>query len=128
MTTTCGICGDVIQSHVPSNWHPSKLARRAEWDMQAHLKKHSFAELLRYEIRQDLDQVPEDERATIVRDIYRNLLGKPASRVAAGAPSFELDVADGQGMYSIEDVLGDIELYQMWRTSNRCAEPGCLQH
>ncbi len=126
MTTTCGICGNVIESRVPVNWHPSKLARRAEWDMQAHLKTHSFAELLRYEIRQDLDQVPDDQRATIVRDIYRNLLGKPSSAVAG--TSFELDAADGQGLYSIEDVLGDIDLYHMWRTANRCAVRGCAQH
>ena len=124
MTTTCGICGDVIESRVPGNWHPSKLARRAEWDMQAHLKTHSFAELLRYEIRQDLDQVPDDQRATIVRDIYRNLLGKPSS----GDSSFELGDFDSQGLYSIEDVLGDIDVYQMWRTANRCGVQGCQQH
>lgn len=122
MTTTCGICGDVIESRIPASWHPSKLARRAEWDMQAHLKRHSFAEVLRFEIRQDLEQVPDDERATIVRDIYRNLLGKHTS---AG---FELDAADSQGMYSIDDVLGRMDVYRMWRSANRCVEPTCQQH
>jgi hypothetical protein len=123
MTTTCGICGDLIESRVPSNWHPSKLKRRAESDLQAHLKKHSFAEVLRYEIRQDLDQVPEDERATIVRDIYRNLLGKASSDGA-----FELNDADSQGVYTIEDALGGIDVYRIWRSANRCARPDCLQH
>ena len=123
MTSTCGICGDLIESRVPSNWHPSKLARRAEWDLQAHLKKHSFAEVLRYEIRQDLDQVPDDERATIVRDIYRQLLGKHT-----GNGAFALGDADSQGVYSIEDVLGGVELYRVWRTANRCVQPGCQQH
>lgn len=123
MVTTCGICGDQIESRIPGNWHPSKLAKRAEWDMQAHLKKHSFAEVLRYEIRQDLDQVPEDERATIVRDIYRNLLG----RVGADG-SFVLDDSDGQGVYTIDEVLGGVEVYRMWRSANRCAGDYCAQH
>ena len=60
-------------SGVPPNWHPSKQLRHAQRDMAAHLKTHSFAEVLRFEIRQDLDQVPEEQRAGIFRDIYRNL-------------------------------------------------------
>ena len=58
MTSTCAICGDVIESRIARNWHPGKLKRRAQWDIQAHLKRHSFADVLRFEIRQDLDQVP----------------------------------------------------------------------
>jgi hypothetical protein len=123
VTTTCGICGDLIESRVPGNWHPSKLARRAEWDMQAHLKTHSFAEVLRWEIRQDLDQVPEDERATIVRDIYRNLLG-----CVSANGDFSLNESDSMGAYSIEEVLGGVDLYRMWRWSNRCAVVHCAQH
>jgi hypothetical protein len=118
-TSTCGICGGVIESRIPSNWHPSKLARRVEWDLAAHLRSHSFAEILRFEIRQDLDQVPDDDRPTIVRDIYRNLLGKP------DAAEFELDTPDGQGMYTIDDVLGDLDVYRLWRASNRCSDPTC---
>src|SRR5215510_10890126 len=98
-STTCGICGDSVLTRIPATWHPSKLARRAEQDMQTHLKTHSFAEVLRFEIRQDLDQVPDDERATIVRDIYRNLLGTQSE---AG---FELGADDGIGVYSIAEVL-----------------------
>ena len=123
MTTACGICGGLIESRVPANWHPSKLARRAESDMQTHMKTHSFAELLRYEIRQDLDQVPDDERATIVRDIYRNLLGTVSS-----SGGFALGGSDSQGVYSIEDALGDIDVYRMWRSANRCDQVGCTQH
>src|SRR6185503_17626171 len=111
---TCLICGDAVLSRVPATWPPSKLARRAELDMQAHVKTHSFAEVLRFEIRQDLDQVPDDERPTIVRDIYRNLLGTQSE---AG---FELGADDSQGVYSIEDALGDLEMYQLWRSANRC--------
>jgi hypothetical protein len=122
MTSTCVICGDVIESRVPNNAHPSKLKRRAQWDMQAHLRKHSFAELLRFEIRQDLDQVPDDERATIVRDIYRNLLGQQTDQ------GFVLNQADSQGMYSIDEVLGNLDVYRLWRSSNRCGEPSCRQH
>ena len=75
MTRPCGICGGLIRSDIPANWHPRKKAAFAESDMQAHMRTHSFAELLRFEIRQDLEEVPEDQRPVIVRDIYRSLLG-----------------------------------------------------
>jgi hypothetical protein len=119
VTSTCAICGDVIESRIPAAWHPSKLVRRAEWDMQVHLKKHSFAEVLRCEIRQDLDQVPDDERAAIVRDIYRCLLGTQSDQ------GFVLGAADGRGVYSIDEALGDLEVYHLWRSANRCGLARC---
>jgi hypothetical protein len=119
LTSTCGVCGNQIRTSIPSSWHPSKLATRAERDLQAHMRTHSFAEILRSEIRQDLDQVPEEQRPIIVRDIYRNLLGK------MHGPRFVLNEADGQGVYSIDEVLGHIDLYRMWRTATRCFEPNC---
>ena len=90
--------------------------------MQAHLRTHSFAELLRFEIRQDLEEVAEDQRPVIVRDIYRSLLGTTTGR------QFRLGETDGQGVYAIDDVLGDIELYRLWRSANGCRHPGCQQH
>lgn len=90
--------------------------------MQAHLRTHSFAELLRFEIRQDLEDVPEDQRPVIVRDIYRSLLG---TTTEAG---FTLNDTDTRGVYSIEDVLGDVDVYRMWRSANRCGDPRCQQH
>jgi hypothetical protein len=122
IVTTCGICGDVVRSTVGQNWHPRKRALRAHRDMQEHLMTHSFAELLRYEIRQDLQQVPEEQRPTIVRDIYRGLLGTTRDG------RFELGDRDGLGVYSIDEVLGDLELYRMWRAANRCGDPSCRQH
>jgi hypothetical protein len=122
MVSTCGICGGIVRSDVPGNWHPFKRARKAERDMQAHLKTHSFAELLRYEIRQDLEQVPEEQRPTIVRDIYRGLLGTTVNG------QFTLESHDSQGTYSIDDVLGSIDMYRVWRTSNSCGDPSCKQH
>ena len=121
--STCGVCGGQIHTTIPSSWHPSKLASRAERDLQAHMRSHSFAEILRSEIRQDLDQVPEEQRPIIVRDIYRNLLGK------MDGPRFVLDEPDGRGLYSIDEVLGHIDLYRMWRTAARCdrANCGCRQ-
>jgi hypothetical protein len=118
-STTCLICGDDVLSRVPATWHPSKLARRAELDMQAHVKTHSFAEVLRFEIRQDLDQVPEDERATIVRDIYRNLLG---TNTEGG---YVLGADDAEGVYTIDDVLGDLDVYRLWRSANQCGLAHC---
>jgi len=122
MNITCGICGNVVRSESPPTWHPGKRARRAERDLQAHLKTHSFAEVLRYEIRQDPDTVPEDQRPTIVRDIYRALLGTTVGG------RFTLGEADGIGKYSIEDVVGSLDVYRLWRSANACGQPGCEQH
>jgi len=120
MFTTCHICGSAVRSDVPSNWHPRKRARRAERDLEAHLQTHSFAEVLRYEIRQDLDLVPEEQRAGIVRDIYRGLLG------TTRGGTFSLDDADRVAAYSIDEALGDLNLYRFWRSANACGQPGCL--
>jgi len=118
----CGICGGLVRSDIPLNLHPRKKAAVAESDMQAHLRTHSFAELLRFEIRQDLEEVPEDQRPVIVRDIYRSLLGTTTGTC------FTLGETDGLGVYAIDDVLGDIELYRLWRSANSCGDPGCQQH
>ena|SRR5579884_1423845 len=123
ITTDCKICGDAIESSVPAHWHPSKLARRALRDMQAHMKTHSFLEVLRFEIRQDLDQVPEEDRASIVRDIYRHMLG-----TVTDDGGYQLGAADSQGLYSIDEALGHLPLYQLWRRANQCGAPGCQQH
>ena len=83
---------------------------------------HSFAELLRFEIRQDLDQVPDEQRPTIVRDVYRGLLGTSRNG------RFELGAPDGVGTYSIDEALGQSQVYSLWRSANACGDPGCRQH
>jgi hypothetical protein len=120
--TTCGICGDLVRSDSGTNLHPHLEVVQALRDLQAHLNTHSFAELLRWEIRQDLDQVPEEQRPGIVRDIYRSLLGTTRDN------EFTLNDADGRGVYSIDEVLGDLDVYRMWRSASRCGDPGCTQH
>jgi hypothetical protein len=90
--------------------------------MQAHLDTHSFAEQLRFEIRQDLEQVPEEQRPSIIRDVYRGLLGTVRDNV------YSLDHADGVSAYSIEEALGDIELYRTWLSASSCGDPSCQQH
>jgi hypothetical protein len=122
IVATCGICGDLVRSMVGIHWNPGRRALRAYQDMQAHLNTHSFAELLRFEIRQDLDQVPEEQRPWIVRDVYRGLLG------TVHESGFALDAPDGVSAYSIDEALGDAELYAMWLSANRCGEPHCAQH
>ena len=119
MINTCGICGHEVESKVPANWHPSKLLLWAERDMQAHLRTHSFAELLRYEIRQDLDEVPDEARPSIVRDVYRQLLG---SQCEGG---YALGDADGRGVYSIDEALGGLDLYRLWRAASQCGLKTC---
>jgi len=86
------------------------------------MRTHSFAELLRFEIRQDLGDVPEDQRPVIVRDIYRSLLGSTTAK------GFSLNDPDSQGVYTIDDALGDLELYRLWRSANSCGDPSCGQH
>jgi hypothetical protein len=102
--------------------HPRKKAAFVESDMQAHMRTHSFAELLRYEIRQDLEEVPEEQRPVIVRDIYRSLLGTTT------VGRFSLNDTDARGLYTIDDVLGTMDVYRLWRSSNRCGVVGCPQH
>jgi hypothetical protein len=102
--------------------HPRKKAAFFESDMQAHMRTHSFAELLRFEIRQDLQDVPEEQRPVIVRDIYRSLLG-----TMTGA-RFTLNDTDSLGLYAIDEVLGTLDVYRLWRSANRCGDPGCKQH
>jgi hypothetical protein len=118
----CGICGGLVHSNIPSHFPSGKKAAFVESDMQAHMRTHSFAELLRFEIRQDLEEVPEEQRPVIVRDIYRSLLGTTT------AARFTLNDLDAHGIYPIDDVLGHIALYHLWRTANRCSQPGCAQH
>lgn len=117
--STCGICGDLVRSAVLPHWNPGRRALRAYQDMQRHLTTHSFAELLRFEIRQDLEQVPEEQRPSIVRDIYRGLLGSMRDG------TYQLDDADGQGVYSLEEALGGVATYRLWQSANRCGDPRC---
>jgi hypothetical protein len=101
---------------------PGRKAAFVENAVQVHMRTHSFAELLRFEIRQDLEDVPEDQRPVIVRDIYRSLLGTTTDS------RFQLNDTDGHGVYAIEDVLGTVELYRLWQSANRCGDPGCQEH
>jgi hypothetical protein len=87
--------------------------------MQAHLDTHSFAEMLRFEIRQDLEEVPDEQRPTIVRDIYRSLLGTTTDT------HFTLNDTDAVGVYSIDEALGDLGVYQHWRNANNCGLQAC---
>jgi hypothetical protein len=119
---TCAICGDLVRSEIGAGSNPRQQVLRAMRDMQEHLNTHSFAEVLRFEIRQDLDLVPEEQRPTIVRDIYRSLLGKSCDN------AYTLGDDDGRGVYSIEEALGDLSLYRLWRTANACGDPRCSQH
>ena len=83
---------------------------------------HSFAELLRHEIRQDLDLLPEEQRPTIVRDVYRKLLGTTQDG------EFSLNASDGIGFYSVDEALGGLGLFRLWRSANACGDPRCQQH
>ena len=122
IVTTCAICGDLVRSTVRLDWKPSRKARRAQLDMQDHLMTHPFQELLRHEIRKDLDLVPEEQRPAIIRDIYRGLLGTVIDT------QYALLATDGTGVYSIEDALGDLAMYRLWRSANACGDPSCAQH
>jgi len=112
-----------MRSAVGPHWNAGRRALRAYQDMQRHLSgSHSFAELLRFEIRQDLDQVPEEQRPSIIRDVYRGLLGSMRDG------QYSLDARDSEGVYSIDEALGDLEIYRLWGSANRCGDPHCAQH
>src|SRR5579864_4015812 len=118
IVTTCGICGDLVRSAVAPHWNAGRRALRAYQDMQHHLtSSHSFAELLRFEIRQDLDQVPEEQRPSIVRDVYRSLLGTTRNG------HFQLGDADSASAYSIDEAIGDLNVFKLWRSANACGDP-----
>jgi hypothetical protein len=124
MSHSCGICGDLVRSEIDASWHPRtwkhrKWAQVAERDMRAHLDTHSFAEVLRFEIRQDLEEVPDEQRPTIVRDIYRSLLGTTTDG------RFTLNDTDAIGVYSIDEALGDVAVYRLWRNASNCGLQGC---
>jgi hypothetical protein len=119
MSHTCRICGGLVPTEVGGTLHPRKWAQLAERDMQAHLDTHSFAEVLRFEIRQDLEEVPDEQRPTIVRDIYRSLLGTTSD------VGFTLNDEDSVGVYSIDEALGGLEVYQFWRNANVCGLKTC---
>jgi hypothetical protein len=122
IVASCGICGDLVRSTVGWHWNPGRRALRAYQDMQAHLDTHSFAEQLRFEIRQDLEQVPEEQRPSIIRDVYRGLLGTVRDDV------YSLDRPDGEGVYSIDEALGDAQTYRLWLSATSCGDPRCRQH
>lgn len=119
MSHTCRICGGLVPTESGAAWHPGRWALLAERDMQAHLDTHSFAEVLRFEIRQDLEEVPDEQRPTIVRDIYRSLLG------TASHAGFTMNDTDSVGVYSIDEALGDVAVYQLWRNTNVCGLKTC---
>ncbi len=119
-TSTCSLCGAIIRTSVPVSWHPQKLERRARRDLRDHLEtRHSFAEILRYEIRRDLDEVPAEERPEIVRDVYRQILGTTVDG------RFTLNAADGRGVYTFDEALGSVAVYRLWQSAARCWRPGC---
>ena len=57
-----------------------------------------------------------------LRDVYRGLLG--TSRDGR----FELGAPDSVGTYSIDEALGQSQVYSLWRSANACGDPGCRQH
>ncbi len=122
IVTTCGICGDEVRTVTRPDWNPGRRALRAYQDMQAHLNTHSFAELLRFEIRQDLEQVPEEQRPSIVRDVYRSLLG------SVDGTHFSLGDFDARSVYTIDEALGSLAMYRLWQSNTRCGDPHCPQH
>ena len=38
---------------------------------------------------------------------------------------FTLNDTDAVGVYSIDEALGDLTVYQFWRNANNCGRPGC---
>jgi hypothetical protein len=39
-----------------------------------------------------------------------------------------LNAPDGQGLYTIDEVLGHLDVYRLWQSAARCGDPSCGQH
>jgi len=115
----CRLCGYLVEADVPSSWAPDEVMSYARNAMQEHLGGHAPAELVRFQIRENLSELPEDDRSSVIRGIYRELLGRMEG------DTFVLGKSDSQGLYTIDEVLGSIDFHRLYQSSIRCESEEC---
>ncbi len=112
----CEICGETIYVELKqvaagraSRYYASVQRAAAE-----HLATHPSPVVERYLLRKHLDELEPSARPTAVKEVYtklRELWGQE----------------DTRGVYSIDEALGSVAMYQLWRNAGHCAWSSC-QH
>jgi hypothetical protein len=87
--------------------------------MHEHLGGHAPAELVRFQIRENLSDLPQEDRSSVIRGIYRELLGHMEGE------TFVLGAQDSIGVYSIDEVLGNSDVHRLYQSSIRCESEDC---
>jgi hypothetical protein len=111
----CEICGDPIYVEVEreqSLWLGGGFSQAVERAAAAHIATHPTPVVERFLLRKHLDEIAPDVRPAAVKQVYgelRELWGDE----------------DQRGMYSIDDVLGSIDLYRLWQSANHCTWERC---
>ncbi len=108
----CGICQasivvDMRQAELGAD--PGVLVRDAVED---HLAEHSPAEVAGFHLRATVPLLPATARDRAARAL--------AAAIRRGAGEDDRD-----GVYSVADVLGDVEVYRLWMDADRCHAPDC---
>ena len=112
----CEICGETI--YVELEQVPAGRARGYYASVQRaaaeHLATHPSPVVERYLLRKHLDELKPDVRPAAVKQVYtqlRELWGED----------------DTRGVYSIDEALGSVTMYQLWRNAGHCSWSRC-QH
>jgi hypothetical protein len=111
----CEICGAEIYvdaQPAPSPWGGGGFAAIVERAAQEHLASHPTPVVERFLLRKHLDELAPEVRPMAVKQVYAEL------REMWGD-------ADRRGVYSIDEVLGAMPVYRLWRDANRCTWPSC---
>jgi hypothetical protein len=110
----CEICGEPI--HVEFEQAPasqrSSLYAVVERAAADHLATHPTPIVEQFLLRKHLDEIAPDVRPAAVKQIYSDLVELWGD-------------ADRRGVYTIDDVLGSLDVYRLWCNANRCTFDGC---
>jgi hypothetical protein len=110
----CEICGDAIYvevQHGQTAW-AGGFSDAVERAAAAHIATHPTPVVERFLLRKHLDEIAPDVRPAAVKQVYGEL------REMWGD-------SDTRGMYSIDDVLGSIDVYRLWVDAARCTWERC---
>jgi hypothetical protein len=117
----CEICGEAIYVEVDRELgSTASLAPAGDSGLNAvveraareHLARHPSAVVERFLLRKHLDDLAPDVRPTAVKEVYSHL------RELWGDE-------DRKGVYSIDEALGCMAVYQLWCNANRCTWERC---
>jgi hypothetical protein len=112
----CEICGDPIyveigREHESASWLGG-FSQAVERAAAAHIATHPTPVVERFLLRKHLDEIAPDVRPAAVKQVYAEL------REMWGDE-------DRRGMYSIDEVLGEVTVYRLWLDASRCTWDRC---